>query len=153
VNEAMMLRLATRLAAAKSRQNIDDALAVCHSEMLLETPAIGSVVRGTVDYKEALSRFFRVFPDYEVSLHRHLTDGETLVCWGEARMTMTGDRFGVTPSGRRATLPVLIEFGFKDDLIASERFHYDLSVLCSQSGVSTDAVRRKLFGRAWENEA
>jgi predicted ester cyclase len=153
VNEEMMLRLATQLAEAKSRQNVDDALRVCHSDMLLETPAIGSVVRGTVEYRTALSRFFRAFPDYEVTLERHLTNGETLICWGKAQMTMTGDRFGVTPSGRRAELPVLIEFGFKDDLISSERFHYDLSVLCSQSGVSTDAVRRKLFGNAWENEA
>jgi predicted ester cyclase len=61
-------------------------------------------------------------------------------------MTMTGDRFGVSPTGRRAELPVFIQFTFKDDLIASERFCFDLSELCAQSGVSTDAVRRKLFG-------
>jgi hypothetical protein len=61
-------------------------------------------------------------------------------------MTMTGDRFGVVPNGRRAELPVIIEFGFKDGLIARERFFFDLSTLCAQSGVSTDAVRSRLFG-------
>jgi hypothetical protein len=35
---------------------------------------------------------------------------------------------------------------FNDDLIASERFFFDLSELCAQSGVSTDAVRQKLSG-------
>jgi hypothetical protein len=41
---------------------------------------------------------------------------------------------------------VFIQFTFSDELIASERFFFDLSELCAQSGVSTDAVRRKLFG-------
>jgi hypothetical protein len=63
-------------------------------------------------------------------------------------MTMTGDRFGVLPNGRRAELPVFIQFAFKDGLIAGERFFFDLSALCAQSGVSTDAVRRKVFGAA-----
>src|SRR6516225_7274233 len=60
--------------------------------------------------------------------------------------TMACDRFGVVPNGRRAELPVFIQFTFKDDLIASERFFFDLSELCAQSGVSTDVVRQKLFG-------
>jgi len=61
-------------------------------------------------------------------------------------MTMTGDRFGASPNGRRAELPVFIQFTFKDELIASERFFFDLSELCAQSGVSTDTVRQTLFG-------
>ncbi|MCU1682684.1 MAG: hypothetical protein JWQ81_3423 [Amycolatopsis sp.] len=43
-------------------------------------------------------------------------------------------------------LPVFIQFVFKDDLISGERFFFDLSSLCAQSGVSTDAVRRTVFG-------
>jgi len=45
-------------------------------------------------------------------------------------------------------LPVFIQFSFQDDLIVSERFFFDLSALCAQSGVSTDAVRHKVFGEA-----
>ena len=37
-------------------------------------------------------------------------------------MTMTGDRFGVGANGRRAELPVFIQFPFKDELIAGELF-------------------------------
>ncbi|ANN15615.1 hypothetical protein SD37_08045 [Amycolatopsis orientalis] len=59
---------------------------------------------------------------------------------------MTGDRFGVVPNGDRAELPVFIQFTFADGLISSERFYFDLSALCAQSGVSTDAVRRTVFG-------
>ncbi|WP_296357749.1 ester cyclase [Ramlibacter sp.] len=90
--------------------------------------------------------FFAAFPDYQVVLDGHAGNGETLVCWGKVSMTMTGERYGVVPGGRRATLPVFIAFTFRDGLIASERFFFDLSELCAQSGVSTGAVRHKLFG-------
>ncbi len=76
-----------------------------------------------------------------MALEDHASNEATLVCWGTAHMTLTGDRLGVAPSGRRAELPVFIQFAFKDDLIAGERFFFDLSTLCAQSDVSTDAVR------------
>jgi len=139
-----MFGLAHDLAVAKSRQDVPAALRLLHPEMLLESPAFGTAACGPAENKRALTRFFASFPDYDVALHGHASNGGTLVCWGTARMTMTGDRFGVLPNGRRAGLPVFIQFTFEDDLIASERFFFDLSELCSQSGISTDAVRPKL---------
>jgi hypothetical protein len=38
-----------------------------------------------------------------------------------------------------------IQLTFKSDLIAGERFFFDMATLCAQSGVSTDEVRRTLF--------
>ncbi|MFG2088957.1 MULTISPECIES: ester cyclase [unclassified Spirillospora] len=140
-----MFELAQELAAAKSRQDVPAAMGLLHPEMLLEAPPLGTKAHGTTENERALTRFFASFPDYDVVLDGHAGNDDTLVCWGTARMTMTGDRFGVTPNGRRAELPVFIQFGFKDDLIAGERFFFDLSELCAQSGVSTDAVRRTLF--------
>jgi hypothetical protein len=146
MDDNRMFGLAQDLAVAKSRQDVPAALRLLHPEMLLESPAFGTRARGPAENERTLTRFFLSFPDYDVTLHGHASNGGTLVCWGTARMTMTGDRFGVAPSGRRAELPVFIQFTFKDDLIASERFFFDLSQLCAQSGVSTDAVRHKLFG-------
>jgi acyl-coenzyme A thioesterase PaaI-like protein len=65
-------------------------------------------------------------------------------------MTMTGTRFGSEPFDQPAELPVIIEFDFRDGLISREHFHYDLANLCAQSGISTDAARRALFGSAWD---
>lgn len=142
----MTFALAQALAVAKSRQDIPAALDLLHPDMTLETPAFGTRAKGRAENEKALKRFFAAFPDYDVTLDGHASDGTTLVCWGTARMTMTGDRFGVMPNGERARLPVFIQFTFADGLIASERFFFDLSALCAQSGVSTDAVRRKVFG-------
>lgn len=140
-----MFALAQALAVAKSRQDVPAALELLHSEMVLQTPAFGSVARGHAENQRALTRFFATFPDYDVQLDGHAGDGETLVCWGTVRMTMTGNRFGVEPNGNRAELPVHIRFTFADELIASERFFFDLASLCAQSGVSTDVVQRTLL--------
>lgn len=143
-----MFELAERLAIAKSRQDVSAALEVLHPDMVLETPAFGTRAQGLAENERILTRFFKSFPDYHVTLDGQADAGGTLVCWGTARMTMTGDRFGVVPNGRRAELPIFITFAFRDDKIAHERFIFDLSELCAQSGVSTDAVRRRLFGDA-----
>ncbi|MEU6918585.1 ester cyclase [Streptomyces olindensis] len=145
MHEHRMFELAHALAVAKSRQDIPAALRLLHPDMVLETPAFGTTARGLAENEKALRRFFASFPDYDVALHGRASDGDTLVCWGTARLTMTGDRFGVLPNGKRAEVPVFIQFTFKDDLIAGERFFFDLAALCAQSGVSTDAVRQRLF--------
>jgi predicted ester cyclase len=141
-----MVELAGALAHAKSRQDVPGAMRLLHRDMVLEALAFGATVKGTEANERALTQFFASFPDYEVALQGHAQNDDTLICWGLARMTMTGNRFGVVPSGRRAELPVFIQFSFQDDLISRERFFFDLSALCAQSGVSTDAVRRHLFG-------
>lgn len=142
-----MFRLTTELADVKGRQDLPAAMRLFHRDMLLECPPLGTVARGLPENETALRRFFASFPDYRVTFAGHATDGESLVCWGTARMTLTGNRFGVTSNGRRAEVPVFLRFTFADDLIASELFFFDLAELCTQSGVSTDAVRHKLFAR------
>jgi predicted ester cyclase len=146
MNSDRMFELAQALAVAKSRQDVSAALKVLHPDMLLESPAFGTRASGLAENEMVLSRFFGSFPDYNVVLQGHAASEDTLVCWGRVQMTMTGGRFGVVPNGKRAELPVFIQFAFKDDRIARERFFFDLSELCAQSGVSTDAVRRKIFG-------
>ncbi|WFU16540.1 ester cyclase [Bradyrhizobium sp. CB3481] len=146
MNSDRMFELAKTLAVAKSRQDVPAALKVLHPDMLLENPAFGTRARGLAENEKVLGRFFAAFPDYNVVLDGHAANDETLVCWGHAQMTMTGDRFGVVPNGARAELPVFIQFAFRDDLIVHERFFFDLSELCAQSGVSTDAVRSRIFG-------
>lgn len=147
MNSHRMFELAQTLATAKSRQDVSSAMKVLHRDMVLETPAFGTTARGTEENEAALTRFFKHFPDYEVSLEGYASDGDVLICWGQVRMTLTGNWLGVVPNGKRAELPVFILFSFQDDLIASERFFFDLSELCAQSGVSTNTVRHRLFGR------
>lgn len=148
MDDTQMFALAAELATAKSGQDVEAAVALLHQDMVLENPAFGSRSVGLDQNRQALTRWFRAFPDYEVALDGHASDGQTLICWGEVQMTMTGDRFVVVPNGHRSRLPVFIAFTFQAGLIASERFCFDLAELCAQSEVSTDAVRRQLFDNA-----
>lgn len=134
-------RLAAGLGEAKGRQNVDDALGFMHDEMVLTSPAWGTVARGKAQNTETLRRFFRDFPDYSVSVDGHVADDHHLVCWGVIRMTMAPGAYGLRPNGRRIETPAFLRFTFKDGLIATEYFMVDLSAICDQSGVSTDAVR------------
>lgn len=143
-----MFDLASELAQAKSRQDLPAALKLLHPTMVLECPAFGTRAVGLAENSKTLERFFASFPDYHVELEGHAASGGALVCWGQVRMTMTGERFGAAPSGATARLPVFIRFSFADELIQSEYFFFDLSSLCAQSGVSTDAVRSRLWPTA-----
>jgi hypothetical protein len=61
----------------------------------------------------------------------------------------TGSGCGQESAGRASgaeAAPSWIRFTFKDDRIVSERFFFDLSSLRALSGISTDAVRRRIFG-------
>lgn len=140
-----MIDLVTTLAQAKSRQDVPAALKTLHPDMVLECPAFGTRYQGLQENQTALERFFASFPDYQVELQGHATGNDTLVSWGVVRMTLTGQAFGVAGNGLRCELPAYIRFDFADGLIASESFFFDLSTLCSQSGVSTDAVRSRLW--------
>ncbi|HET7503043.1 MAG TPA: nuclear transport factor 2 family protein [Kofleriaceae bacterium] len=95
-----MFELAQALAVAKSRQDVPGALALMHPEMELES-SFGTLARGLAENERALTRFFESFPDYEVSLQGHAGAGDTLVCWGVVRMTMTGNRFAMVLTARR----------------------------------------------------
>jgi hypothetical protein len=63
-----MFALASALAEAKSRQDIPAAVALLHSDMVLENPAFGTVARGIEANQQALARFFTAFPTTRSSL-------------------------------------------------------------------------------------
>lgn len=151
-----MYGLAAGLGEAKNRQNVDDALRFMHEDIVLYSPAWGTVARGKAENREVLTQFFNDYPDYNVSFDGYLGDTETFVGWGRVRMTMSAsasDARGLTPNGRRIEIPVYIRMTFRDGLIAEEHFHCDLAQIAAQSGVSIDAVRRNVFGEELRAEA
>lgn len=145
MDTARMFELVSELGRVKSSQDADAAVVLQHGDMVLEVPAMCAKVVGRETNRQALTGFFVAFPDYHVTLDGHARAGDELVVWGAVRMTLSTDQFGVTPTGQSATFPAFLRFGFKDDLIASEYFLWDLAEACSQWGVSTDVVRARLI--------
>ncbi len=139
IDSTEMLRIAEELASAKSRQDVAAAMRVYHPQGILEAPPFVSRREGADDIRASLERFFTLFPDYSVTLTQSAVSGETLIGWGEIKMTMTGRPGGQTPNGQRACVPVFILFKFRDGLVFWESFNFDLASLCQQSGVTIDA--------------
>jgi len=58
MNSHRMFELAQALAVAKSRQDVPAALQLLHVDMLLESPAFGTMARGIAENEKVLTRFF-----------------------------------------------------------------------------------------------
>ena len=138
---ATMRRLVRAYAEAKSRQDIDAALALCSADFRLETVPLDAVAAGAAEARAHLGLFFTAFPDYAVTLDGMAEGDGTLAAWGHARFTFAGPLLGLPPSGRVATLPIFCVFTFAGGRIAGERFVFDLADLCAQTGLPLDMLR------------
>lgn len=135
-----MRTIASALAAAKSRQDLDETMRIYHPDIVLESPPFGTVGRGGDEVRAQLSFFFQVLPDYDVVLDGSAASGDTLVGWGRVRATLTGEFSGRKPNGARAEVPVFILFRFHDGRVIWENFNFDLASLCRQCGIPAEAL-------------
>ena len=138
---ATMRRLVGAYAAAKSRRDVEAALALCSDAFELETVALGTRAVGSAAARTHLGLFFLAFPDYRVSLDGLAAGDGALSAWGRARMTFAGPIAEIPPTGRTAELPVSCVFTFEGERIRSERFFFDLATLCDQTGMPLAPVR------------
>lgn len=129
-------------AAAKSRQDIDAALAVCDENFLLYTDAFGTTARGQGQVRTQLAYFFRAFPDYAVVLDGAGSNAYGYSCWGQLSMTLRGRFAGFAPTGRTARLPFICLFTMAGDKLASERFFFSQQALCAQLGLPAARFRQ-----------
>lgn len=134
-------------AAAKSRADVEAALALCTESFRLETVPFQITAEGKQEARMALQAFFAAFPDYAVVLDGLAESGDAAAAWGVVSATMTGDLLGRRATGRAFELPMSCVFMLDDEgRLASESFFFDLNQMCEQLGLSTDAVAADLRG-------
>src|SRR5262245_41736456 len=97
--------LVARYAAAKSRQDVAAALAVCADDFFLDTVAFGLRARGKAAVGAQLEVFFAAFPDYRVRLEGTTAGDGVVTAWGTAYATMRGPLGTIAPTGRAFALP------------------------------------------------
>lgn len=139
-----MRTLVETYAAAKSRADVDGALAVCSESFRLETVSFGLTAEGKDEARFHLDAFFSAFPDYGVVVDGMAFGDGALGCWGSASMTMQGEILGIPPTGRSVTLPIFCKFSFDADGITEERFFFDLVQLAEGIGVGVGALQAAL---------
>jgi hypothetical protein len=139
-----MRSLVETYARAKSRADVDAALAVCHPSFVLDTPSFGIASGDRADTVGHLAGFFHAFPDYGVTTDALTFGTATAGWWGTARMTFRGDFLELAATNRTAEIPAFSAFEFADDRIVRERFFIDLAMLCDGIGVGVDTMRAAL---------
>jgi steroid delta-isomerase-like uncharacterized protein len=131
-------------AEAKSRADVEAALAVCTEGFVLETVPFQLTAVGKHEARMALGAFFTAFPDYEVTLDGLLEGDGKAVAWGVVRATMWGDLLSQAATGRAFELPMSCVFRLEGGRLASESFLFDLNQMCEQLGLDTGAVAADL---------
>lgn len=131
-------------AAAKSRQDVEAALAECHPDFAIETIPFATASRDRAETARHLGLFFSVFPDYRAETEGLASGADGVGWWGRIGVTFRGPLLGLAPTGRRAELPAFSAFVFRDGLLLRERFFFDLPALCEGVGLRLDALQRAL---------
>jgi predicted ester cyclase len=139
--QAVMLKKVSALMAAKKVHDIEALLGLYHPDCVLEQPSLGVRSQGHEAIRPGLVAFARFFPDYERDFEGMAFDGPTLVSWGTARATLTGEFNGHKANGQRASMMTFVIFRFEGEKIIYEGHHWDLATLCRQSGIPAEAVR------------
>ena len=127
-------------AEAKSRADVEEALRHCADDLVVHTIPFQVVVEGKDANRVSFTGFFSVFPDYDVELEGMFDDADRLAGWGTLRATMRGPIGRVQATNRRFELPFACVWKVERDLLAEERFFFDLHQMCEQLGLETSAV-------------
>jgi len=144
--DAFQKTLVRAYAAAKSAQDVEAALGICHPDFSIETLAFGTNSRDREDTAGQLALFFSVFPDYRAETEGLLSGDDGVAWWGRISLTFSGPLLGRAPTGRHATIPAFSIFDFRDGLLARERFFFDLGMLCDGIGVPLAEMSQALEG-------
>lgn len=132
MNESKMKALVSELARVKSEQNVLAALAIYHTEAELLSPSFGATAVGSEEIHTQLALFFRIFPNYQVTLEQYATKGSLMLA--SATATLSANIPGKTTP--KIKLPVFLEFHFSEGRISKEVFHLDAGLICRRSGIS-----------------
>jgi predicted ester cyclase len=130
LRDAMQRTLVRAYGCAKSVQDVEAALAVCHPSFAIDTVPFGLTSRDRTDTRAQLGLFFSVFPDYCADTEGIVSGADGTAWWGRISLTFGGGFLGHPPTGARAELPGFSIFEFRDGLISRERFMFDLPSLC-----------------------
>jgi len=146
LRDALQRTLVRLYGAAKSHQDVEAALAVCHPEFVIDTVPFGIATRGREDTAAQLGLFFSVFPDYRALGEGIASGDDGAAWWGRIALTFDGPLLGHPPTGKHAELPAVSIFTFRDGLLAREHFQFDLGTLCEQIGLPADRLAETLRG-------
>ena len=122
--------------AAENRHEMEATLATLHPACTFEDMALGEVFHE----RAGAGRYYRLWWDaFDLTVkgqQRYWADDGTMISEARYIGRHVGEFYGVPATGQPITLPIAVIIGFRDGLMAGERFYYDARSLLVQLGVS-----------------
>ena len=129
--------LVRRHVEAENAQNLEATLETLHPQCRFEDHATGQVWHGR---DGAAAHYRQWWNTFDVTVKRGLgqiaawTDDDGYIGEATWRGRHVGPFLGIAPTDRPVVIPFVVVLGFKDGLMLSEGFHYDLASLVRQIG-------------------
>lgn len=127
-------RLVNRHLTAENRHDMEGTLATLHPECVFEDLALGQRYHGIDGARAYYRLWWEAFELKVESVQRFWAEDGTLI--PEARYTgrHVGDFYGIAPTRQPIDFRIAVVIGFRDGLMAGERFYYDSRTLLRQLG-------------------
>jgi steroid delta-isomerase-like uncharacterized protein len=128
--------LAVAFVDALNARNWDTIRSLCSPAYVHHAPRVPAADLTT--YIETAGRMFEAFPDMLGTVEQLVAEGEYVAIRYTARGTHRGEFYGLAPTGRAVTLPVLGMLRIADGRIAEGWFEFDTGGIYAQlQGPST----------------
>jgi len=135
--DQQLAALVGRHLTAENGQDLAGTLATLHPECVFEDFATGQVWHG---HEGAAAHYRQWWTTFDVTVKRGPGQSGGWLEGGGYMAEVTwhgrhiGRFLGIEPTGRTIAQPFVVTLSFKDGLMFSERFHYDLASLLRQIG-------------------
>ena len=143
--------LLRRHLAAENAHDLDGTLATLHTQCRFDDFATGQTWHGR---EGAAAHYRQWWTTFDVEVQRsadqrsYWTEDGCYIAEATWHGRHIGRFLGIEPSGRTVVQPFVVILKFKDGLMASETFHYDLASLLRQIGADPIPTVRDLGYRA-----
>lgn len=123
------------LAASWRRQNWGEAAQYIASDAKNHGPLTDDLPLGAEGNRLFVSGMLAAFPDVQYTIDRQEAEGDTVRTWLTYNGTNTGSLNGMPPTGKRATVKVMITNRISNDKITETWAEWDPQDMLRQLGV------------------
>lgn len=128
--------LVARHLEAENAHKLEETLATLHADCLFEDMALGRRFHGRDGAAEYYRLWWSAFDVVVAGGQRYWPSEDVLIAEARYEGRHVGDFLGLAPTGRAVELKFAVFISFKEGLMASERFYYDLGSLLLQIGAT-----------------